>query len=263
MTLFWHHFRAYLSGLLIWAGVGMFLTFAITRSAPAVVADGAGLAAIQALPEAMRAMLGYQEGLSPLDSFITLKFSAWSLLVASLYGSLLALSIVTREVDRRTIDFLLSLPVGRTQVLLSRVGVMLLNSGLVMLGMWLVLRYDLAAQGLEGSWTGYGLMMLNQWLVAVAIASLALLSSLWIDDYSHGVKIWMGAVTGLFFIELAMRAANFSRWQRGFSPFSYADAAQVIRAGQIPLADAAILVAVALLAIAVSVPVFERKQLTA
>lgn len=263
MTLFWQHFRAYSSGLLIWMGGSALLTVAITRAAPAAVMDDATLSAMQALPEAIRNMLGYQEGLSALDSYIVLKFSSWSALIGALYAPLLALSIVTREVDCRTIDFLLALPVERTRVLLSRAGVMILNSALVVLTMWAVLRYDLAAQGLEGSWTGYALMLLNTWLLVVAIGSVALLTSLWIDDYSLGVRLWLGGVTGLFFLEFAMKAAGLSRWQRVFSPFSYTDGPQVLRTGEIPLADALILVFVAVGAVAASGLAFQRKQISA
>lgn len=263
MTLFWQHFRAYFSGLLIWMGATALLTVAITRAAPAAVIDDATFSAMQALPEAIRNMLGYQEGLSALDSYIVLKFSSWAALIGGLYAPLLALSIVTREVDRRTIDFLLALPVERARVLLSRVGVMLLNSGLVVLTMWLVLRYDLAAQGLEGSWGGYALMLINTWLLVIAIGSVALLTSIWIDEYSLGVRLWLGGVTGIFFLDLAMKAAGLSRWQRVLSPFSYADGPKVLQTGEIPLIDAVVLIGVTVAAVAASVWAFQRKQIAA
>lgn len=263
ITLIRHQFRAQFGGLIIWVGASLALTLMLTRTAPSVVAEGGMLPLMESMPESLRRILGVLDGLSPLDGYVAAKIVQSVQMEVALYTVLVALSIVTREVDRRTIDYLLALPVSRDQVLLSRVVVMAINSLIMSGAIWALMRIDLAASGLTGSWGSYALMMLNIWLLAMALGGVTLLASLWIDDYSLGVKLVLGIVATSFFLEFILKAADLSRWARAYSPFSYLDAAEILRRGALPWPDMLVLVAVALVTIGLAFPAFHRKQIVA
>lgn len=261
MTIFAHYFRAQLRGLLLWTFfIGLFV-LALAQNAPNFTADGSLQKLMEQMPPALQNMMGNPQGLSPIDGFIALELGLWNSMLFSLYGVMLALGIVTREVDRRTIDFLLAMPVDRGQVILGRIGVLVINTALLALATWLILYVSLADGGHGASLGGYALMIFIQWLLAMALSGLCLLSSMWIDDYSFGVKAWMGGVATGMFLEFILRAVSTGRWSRFWSPFSYVDAPEILRTG-LPAADVAVLVLLAVIGFGLSVQAFERKQIT-
>ncbi len=262
-TLFWQYFRARLPGMLVWVGASVVLALVTAASAPAFVEGGSMSGLMKALPSSLQAMMGAPEGLSPLDGYVATQVTKNLAVVVVLYAVLLSLSIVSREVDLHTIDFLLALPTGRKNVLLSRVGVLLVNTAVQSLAIWAFLCADLSAMGLKGSFGGYGLVMFNVWLLAVAMGGTSLLASMWVDDYSLAVKLFLGLAAGSYVLEFVMRAAGVSRIGRFFSPFSYVDPVATLRMGRLGWVDVLVLVGVGLASLAASVRVFERKQITA
>lgn len=262
MTLFRQYFRQQLVGLLIWLGIAFLLVLAMTSVASSMVENGME-SLTKGLPEAFKQMIGIVEGLSPVDAYMAMKAGPTVAVLLALYAVLLALGIVTREVDRRTIDFLLAMPVERRQVLLARSAVLAVNTAIMAAAVWATIYLDLTRQGLTTDFAAYAVLLLNCWLVALALGALCLLSSMWLDDYSLGVKLWVGVAAGGFVLEYVLKAMGVSRWARFWSPFSFVDAPAVIHTGSMPLADVLILVAVILLGFGLSLPVFERKQVSA
>lgn len=263
MTLFWQQFKAQFTGLLIWSAIGAGLMLMMARIAPSYVEMDLVGDYLASLPESMVKMMGLEPGMDPLDSFVAAQVGKSLVLITPLYAVMLALSAVTREVDRRTIDFLLALPVRRADVILSRAAVMLLNTALATAAMGAAMYLSFIGSGLEGNWAGYNLLFLNVWLLGAAVGSIALLASLWIDDYGVGVKVMLGLVSGAYFLEFVFRAVGMSRTARLLSPFSYVDATVTLRDGVLPVSDVLILLAVTAGCIALSVPVFEKKQIAA
>lgn len=258
MTLFRQFFAAHLKGLLIWLAVGLALALAMTRSAAPFIDNNS----LGALPPALLAVFGDMVGMNPVDQYLVVALGKGTMLVPVLYGTLLALSVVTREVDRRTVDFLLALPVQRPQLLGARVAVMLANLTLVVTAIWAALRFDLAAQGYQGNWGHLGAVMVNLWLLAVAFSCVVLAASMWVDDYAVGVKLFLGAVTLAYLLEFVLKGATVSRAGRVLSPFSYVDLAGVMRTGAFA-ADALVLALAASAGLAVSFWAFNRKQFPA
>lgn len=261
MTLLWQQFRAQFMGLLAWTGAGLILVLSLTGTAPATIASGTEM--MEKLPEQFKRILGVQEGLSALDNFVAGKIAVSLALVMVLYGIVLALSVVTREVDRRTIDFLLSLPVSRHEVLLARAGVMILNTGLSGAVLWGATIAGLKGQNLEADWSVYWTIFAGHWLLAVMIGSITLLVSLWIDDYSLALKLFLGLVSALYFLDLALKGAGVGRMGRLLSPFSYGDPVTVLVERALPWSDLLVMLGVTAAALAASVPVFNRKQISA
>jgi len=259
VTLFRQFFGAQFKGLLIWVGVAALFALSGTRSGATFV-EGDAMAK---MPQALLSIYGDIGGLSAIDAYLTLILGKGTGLIPTLYAVILALSVVTREVDRRTVEFLLSLPVQRTQVLLSRLAVLILNVTALVGAMWAVLRYDLPAQGYEASWGSLGLIFLNLWMLSIAVGAVTLAVSMWIDDYSLGVKLFLGAVTLAYFMEYVLRAAHVSRAARVFSPFSYLEPTSIMRSGSIATGSIIVLVVTVAAGVAVSFWAFNRKQFSA
>lgn len=263
MMLIRQHFRAQLSGLLIWLGVTALFTMTLTRAVQGAVVDDQIYTYMLSLPSALRAVVGAVEGLSPVDAYLAGKMTQVSVLLLTLYAVLQGLAAVTREVDRRTMDFLLALPVQRRDVVLARFGVLVLNTAMLALTVWVIVRLDLAALGYTVSWGAFGLALAMQTLLALTLGSLTLLGSIWIDDYSLGVKLCLSLVVAAYFAEMVLKGLDVSRLGRIWSPFSYTDAAAILRWGAPQWGELALLCAVTAVALWLSVKAFDRKQIAA
>lgn len=259
MTLFRQFFVSHIKGLLIWMAVGALMALALTRSIGTFVEGGV----FEAMPASMLALYGDFTGMDIVDIYLTIAVGKGTVLIPTLYAVIMALSVITREVDRRTVEFLLALPVQRTQVLLARLGVLAVNVTLVNAAIWAVLRFDIPAQGYEGTWAHLNMLFVNLWLLSMALAAVTLAASMWIDDYSVGVKLFLGLVTLTFFLEYVFRGAHMSRAVRLITPFSYADLAMVMRTGAIDALNAIVLVVAIAGGLAVSFWAFNRKQFSA
>lgn len=259
MILFRQFFTAHLKGLVIWAAVGALLMLAGTRSAATFIDNNT----MAALPQAFANMYGDLTGLSPVDQYLVVAIGKLTLLIPALYAVIMALSIVTREVDRRTVEFLLALPVQRTQVLLARIAVLAVNVSVVLAAIWAPLRFDMASQGYQGTWAHLNLLFVNAWLLSFGLGVVALAASIWVDDYSVGVKLFLGLVTLAYFLEYILRSAAVSRSGRIASPFSYVDIGAVMRTGSIAAGNWIVLVLVIAAGLAASFWAFNRKQFSA
>ncbi|HWH71556.1 MAG TPA: ABC transporter permease subunit [Candidatus Sulfotelmatobacter sp.] len=260
MTLFRQFFSAHLKALLVWVAVTVLTGLSGTRAAGSFIDTGMW----QSFPKSMMAMYGGNiEGFSPVDLYMTVLIGKATPLIPTMYAVLLALSIITREVDRRTVEFLLALPVQRAQVLVSRLAVMTLNVSLVVLAFWAVLRFDMAAQGYVGSWSHLGMTMFNLWLLSMAMGAVTLAASMWIDDYSLGVKLFLGIVILSFVVGLAMRAAGVSPALQVITPFSLMDIGGVMHSGVIAAGNWITLVVAIVGGAAVSFWALNRKQFSA
>lgn len=259
MTLLRQFFMAHLKGLLIWMAVGALFALTGTRSAATFLETNA----FASMPKALLEVFGDISGMSVVDMYLTVLIGKGTVLIPVLYAVIVALSVVTREVDRRTVEFLLALPVQRAQVLLARLAVMAVNVSAVVAAIWAVLRYDLAALGYQGTWAHLGVLFFNLWLLAMALGLVTLAASMWIDDYSVGVKLFLGLVTLGFFLEYVLKAAKVSRAGRLISPFSYVDLGDVMRTGSIAMGNAVVLAVAIAGGLAVSFWAFNRKQFSA
>lgn len=261
MTLFWQHFRAQRNGLLIWLTASVVTILAIASATRSMGESNLINKLGEVAPPALQALLGTLPGLSSVDGFIQAKVGTGMAMVLPIYACLLALSAVTREVDRSTADFLLTLPVDRTRLLLARWGVMAVNLAILTLSLWVTLFLGMKASQVTGSFAGYFWMLAQDWLLAVAVGSLALLLSLWIDDYSLGVKATLAATGTLYVMDLGMRIAGISKWGRSFNPFTYVDAARTVMDGHLLWGDATVLAIASGLSLWLAARAFARKQI--
>lgn len=259
MTLFRQFFGAQFKGLLIWVGVAALFALSGTRSGSTFIDTDA----FSKMPPAMLALYGNIGGLNAVDTYLSLLIGKGTGLVPTLYAVILALSMVTREVDRRTVEFLMALPVQRTQVLLSRIAVLVVNLAAVVGTFWVVFRFDMPAQGYEASWGAFGLVFFNLWLLSLAVGAITLAASIWIDDYSLGVKLFLGVVTLTYVMEMVLRAAKVSQTVHLFSPFNYLDTTNIVRTGSIAPAHIIVLTVAVVGGLALSLWAFNRKQFSA
>jgi ABC-2 type transport system permease protein len=219
---------------------------------------------IDQLPAAIQSMIGGGLQLNTLDAWLQAEvFGIVIPLAVLVYTALASLGVLTREMDSRTMDFLLSLPVRRSQVVLGRLTGLALNLLLLHVALWGSVGLAVTFIGETPNWTTYALVLANQWLIFVALAGLLVLLTVWVDDYQKGLMATVGVGLALFFLPHLIVPDTPVSWLRSLSLFHYYQPAEVLRSGSLPTLDVAVLAGVAAVATGLAVWLFERKQLTA
>ncbi len=258
--------RRQASGLLGWS-VALFATTLLTLLAVTSLLAGPSLEQItlliEQLPPALRAYMGVTAGEITVNTWvISLVLRTVAPLVLTVYTALAALSVLTRDMDQGVADFLLALPLRRERLLLSRFSVVVFNiailHGTLLLGVLLGTRMI----GYEPRWREYALVVLNGYLVQAALASLVLLVTVFLDDYTQGLFAALGMSLGLYFLALTIEPGTKAAGLRWVSFFTYARPNEIMRTGGIPPGDAAILLISFACLLAAAILLFGRKQIS-
>lgn len=267
MTLIRQHARTEAVSILAWTAVFGFVGF-VTTYLWRVVLDSGALdvleATLRSAPSTLKGMIG-PGGMSlvNLDGWIQgYVLGNWISLLYVIFTALFVAGMVTREMDRRTIAFLLSLPVSRAQLLLSRWLVLLGSLALLHLAHFAGLLLGLGALGETGHPWRYALAEVNSLLLYLFMGGLMLVVSLFIDDFGPGTGATLGVGLGLVFYHMSTgEATGTLKALRGALPLSFYDVQSIVMLGEVPWGDLAVLGSGAILLLLLSVWLFQRKQI--
>jgi len=215
------------------------------------------------MPPAMAVLYGSKSGFISVNGWLqSYAFGSWLSIPMVIFTGLFVADLVTREIDRRTMEFVLSLPISRTRLLISRwVGLVLALLLLHLIQLVAVL-IGVRAIGESISLGRYLVAELNSVLLYLALGDVFLLISLFINDYGPCLSTIMGLGLGLFFFHVATDSATGAlKAVRDALPFAHLNAAQIITQGEVPVGDMALLAAIAAVALLISIYVFDRKQI--
>ncbi|HYF91868.1 MAG TPA: ABC transporter permease subunit [Symbiobacteriaceae bacterium] len=201
--------------------------------------------------------------LASLDGWIQgYALGTWVTLPYVIFTALFAAGMITREMDRRTMEFVLSLPVSRAQLLVSRW--LVLGGSLTTLHLFHFLGVlgGLAALGERGHPDRYALALFSSLLLHLFVGTLMLLVSLFFDDYGAGLGAVMGIGLGLNILHMGTAEATGAlKSVRGMLPFAWHEVQPIVMDGAVPWGHMLLLAGGALLLLAVSVCVFQRKPI--
>lgn len=268
MTLIRHHAKTEALSTLIWAavlGVMGFLTtymWEMMRTSGSMADLEKTLANAQGVVKSLVGTSGVS--LFTLDGWIQgYSLGGWNSLLYVIFTALFVAGMITREMDRRTIEFVLSLPVSRSQLLLSRYAVLAGSLALLHLSQWIGVVSGVASIGQDGSPGRYGVALLNSLLLQLFLGSLMLVASLFFDDYGPGTGAVLGIGLGLNLLHMGTGDATGAlKSLRDALPFSWYDVTAIIIKGEVPWGDMLLLGGGALLFLGLAVWIFQRKQIT-
>ncbi|MFZ5817313.1 MAG: ABC transporter permease subunit [Bacillota bacterium] len=266
MTLLRQQIKAEGPALLIWGlSLGGLSLYSMTLWKTLMESDAMGevLKMLETLPPAMKGLIGGGSSLLSIDGWVqAYAFGQWFLVPYLVFTGLFAASIVSREMDRRTMEFLLSLPTSRAELLLSRWGGMALGLA-VLQGIHLLGTIGGVLMIGESPAVGsYLLAELNLWLLLLALGTLFLLISLFIDDYGRAVGITLGAGFALFFTHIGLEGQTGAAEKlRNALPFAQFRPAVALAEGAVPVGAMLYLALLTLAALGLSIFLFQRKQI--
>ncbi|MCY4625228.1 MAG: ABC transporter permease subunit [Chloroflexi bacterium] len=226
---------------------------------------------LDAMPEQLKAAMGiqgpdesaliFQAGAFTYVGYLNIEYISWLPLLLGIYAVVYCGGLVSKEVERGTLDVVLSQPVERTTFLLSKL------SGFLTLAL-IATAFSTIAVLLGGLTIGEDASVSNviavhavSFLLVAAIAGYSTLASCVSLDPGRSLAA-AGVLTALtYFVNVLGSAIEAVGWLKYVSLFYYYDSLQVLAEGAINWAGVGVYVGVFAVTTVSAVLVFRRKDL--
>lgn len=267
MRLVWQHLKNEWLSTAIWAAAlgsmhfGMLLMWESIRKTGMV---GEFEQIVARMPEAMRSMYVASGSMTTLAGWLQgLHFGGWIHILYMVYVALFVTGILIRDMDRRTIEFLLSLPVTRAQVLVARWVALTISLAAIQIVHVISISAGVSAIGETPQIGAYGLAAFNAFLLYLAMGTILLAVSTLIDDYGRGVGVLVGLGVGSYAVySMTADLGGAASWLRDLLPFSLYDVGGILGQSEIPWMEMASLGAISALFLGLALVLFQRKQIS-
>lgn len=258
------HLREHRLPILLWSVTAAFLSYTVASTAKAV-ADERLLRAFlgQIPPPALKIMGSPNAYRNLIDYFISFKWLGIMPLLGAVFGATAAMGVIARDIEKRTADFLLSLPVPRPFLLAARFTAVGLGLFLLYCASFLSLWAGMARAGLPGSFARYAMYFAGNYCVALAFAAAALLVSLTVREYGPATRYAVILVLGAFSLDVANRILQGPRLFSRILLYGFVYTEETVGRGAFPVAAVVAGLAVTAALLALSMFVLEKKQIPA
>lgn len=195
------------------------------------------------------------------EGFIGMYVFIWLEYIIIFVSVFLGVNILSREVDKRTIETSLSLPVPRWQYLLSKymvfsslmLAIPILSLGVSLgVALWLGEDIDLAKMGMA---------LFCSWLTLITAAAIAMLCSTITLDSMKSYGLAGGVIVFMWVVERLGALVEVLDVFGKISLFHYIQGGTVLRTGEVPLGDLAVVLVMLFLAVGGALVIFERRDL--
>ncbi|MEO7666977.1 MAG: ABC transporter permease subunit [Dehalococcoidia bacterium] len=211
-------------------------------------------------PESIREMFG-EVDVGTMDGWIHLELLSWIPLVLGMYGGIFAAGTISRESEQRTVDFILGLPISRTQFIGSRLIVGLANIGTICAAIFLLLVVGVLLTGHTPSADRYALALLNAFLLGAALFSGYVLIASFTDEQSRVTGIAIGVTLVLYIATAALGAAEAPDWLKWLSPFEHYHSASIMSGRGVPILPQVALLVGTIMASAAALYSYNRRDI--
>jgi len=182
------------------------------------------------------------------------------MLIGGSYAAILGSSILSKEEDDKTIEFLLSKPISRTKVFFGKVIVVIINLVLVNLVVSIALLIAFSTLG-EFNFVVWLLYSFAPLLLQLVFASLALLISIFITKSRQVLSIALGITIGMYVIDLISSLTDSAEFLKYFTPYEYISAIYIVKDQQIKPLYLIISIAVIVISLGTAWRLYKKKDI--
>jgi ABC-2 type transport system permease protein len=211
---------------------------------------------------AFQALIGEQvASMGTFAGFMSMEVFSYMGLVLGAYIIFMAASFAAGEIEQKSSELLLSLPVRREAIILSRYAALLPIIAVIVAAELVAIyaggRYIGEDAGIR--WFSYSMLFMGFFLVAVGAMSL-FISSL-MSDGRKAALISLGILLAMFLVENIGSMVTSIDWARNLSLFHYAKMSSIVIGHEVVWTNAGILIAVAVVFLALAVLVFRQRDI--
>jgi len=201
------------------------------------------------------------DGSLSMGKWLSLEFLALWPVIMSVYAIFYAGGIAAREVERGTMDILLSQPVPRRHIIISKFLVFPLVLVIVAVASIVGVLIGMAIIGNSSDLGGICLAFLPAALIPLAVGSYSLLfSCIFLEP--RKVMLAAGSLTGLFYIlNILARTVGPVKWLGNLSIFHYYEPAPITSELSMNWVGIGIYLGIIVICIAASIYIFRRRDI--
>ena len=226
---------------------------------------------IEAMPEQMKVAIGITgeealemlvtEGVYDFRAWMNTEYMSWWPLLVGVYAVVYCGGLVSREVERGTLDLLLSQPLRRAAFLLSKFGAFATLVVGIGLASFTVLAVGSLGIDVEISYWYLALTHVVAVLFVLAIAAYSTLASCLLLDPGKSLAV-SGVVTALiYFLYILAPSLKAATWLQKGSLFYYYNPLHTLYRGTVNWAGIGVYLGVMLASLLLSVALFQRKDI--
>ena len=226
---------------------------------------------LDAMPEQLRAAMGiagpeetalvFQAGAFTYEGYVHIEYTSWLPLLLGIYAVVYCGGLVSKEVERGTLDVVLSQPVERTTFLLSKLAGFLTLALVATGSSTIALLLGALTIGEDANVTNVVAVHVVSFLLVASIAGYSTLASCISLDPGRSLAV-AGVLTAVsYFANVLGSAVEAVGFLKYVSLFYYYDSLQVLAEGAVNWAGIAVYVGVFAVTTAAAVLVFRRKDL--
>jgi ABC-type transport system involved in multi-copper enzyme maturation permease subunit len=211
-------------------------------------------------PESIRELVGNVD-ISTINGWTQTEFLSWVPLVLGMYGGIFAGGHISREAEQRTVDFILGLPVSRTQFMVSRLLAGLVNLAIICGLCWLLLVALLPVMGHAPAAGKFALALFNAYLLGAALFTAYAFIASFTDEQAKLIGIAIGGTLVLYIATGALRSAGAPDVVQWLVPFDHYHSADAVSGRHVAVLPMVVLAAGTLVGAAAAVYWYNRRDL--
>lgn len=218
---------------------------------------------LEAYPESIKKVFGMNElNMGELLGFYAVEIYMMTTLLGSIYSAILASSILAKEENEKTIEFLLSKPVTRSRIVTEKwlavfVNILIFNGVSTMAS---IVGFQFAKNP-DVPVSTFSLLVVATILLHLTFGAISFLLSALMRKTRNILSISLGIVLAAYFLHVMAGISEDLKFLKYFTPFKYVDAAPIINDKQLEPLYVFIMGAVVLLSVAMSYVVYKKKDI--
>ncbi len=205
----------------------------------------------------MKAFLGDSVvSMTTFSGFMTLEVFSYMGLVIGAFVIFMAASFAAGEIEQKSIEMLLSLPVSRVHIIVSRFVALLPITALIVLAELLAIYLGgvYIGEDIQIIWFAYAMLFVAAFVIA--IGALALFVSSLMSDGRKAALVSLGVLLAMFLVENIGSMVTSIDWARNLSLFHYTKTAAMVNQHVVDWGNLGILIGVALVFLAGAIVAF-------
>jgi ABC-2 type transport system permease protein len=211
-------------------------------------------------PDSIKALIG-EANIGTINGWIHIELLSWLPLILGMYGGIFAGGNISREAEQRTVDFILGLPVSRTQFMASRLVAGLLNIAVICLLTFALLIALLPVAGHAPAAGKFALALFNAYLLGAALFTAYAFIASFTDEQARIIGIAIGGTLVMYIATGALKAAGAPEVIQWFVPFDHYHSADAVSGRDMPVLPLVVLFIGAVVAGAAAIYWYNRRDL--
>lgn len=183
------------------------------------------------------------------------------LLGGALFAALLGVQLLSKEEDQHTAEFLLSQPVARPMIVLSKLSAALVQLVIFNIVVTAMVLLSIAAIGEPIPWNS--LLLLHTAFACVQVELFCICFAISAFLRHALIGLGLGLSIGLYFLQIVANISDSASWLSYLTPFGYADSATIV--ADMALDGTLLLIGgcIALLSIGIGIAQYATKDISA